>query len=70
MNRPDILNAVEPVIKGFEQLGTDYYIGGSIASSAYGMARATLDVDMVSDLRISICEENHCALSDEPLNNL
>ncbi|MBN1832701.1 MAG: hypothetical protein JW896_11385 [Deltaproteobacteria bacterium] len=52
MNRPDILRAVEPVIKAFEKLGIDYYIGGSIASSAYGMARASLDVDMVSNLKI------------------
>jgi hypothetical protein len=29
-----------------------YYIGGSIASSVYGMARATLDVDIVADLKV------------------
>ena len=52
MNRPDILSAVEPVIRAFEKIGIDYYIGGSVASSAYGLARATLDVDMVSDLKI------------------
>jgi hypothetical protein len=52
MKSPDIIAAVEPVIKTFEKLGVFYYIGGSIASSAYGLARATLDVDMVSDLKI------------------
>jgi hypothetical protein len=51
MENPDIIAAVEPVIKAFEKLGVFYYIGGSIASSAYGLARATLDVDMVSDLK-------------------
>lgn len=28
-----------------------YYIGGSVASSAHGIARASLDVDVVADLR-------------------
>jgi hypothetical protein len=31
-------------------LGISYHIGGSVASSAYGIARATLDVDLVADL--------------------
>jgi hypothetical protein len=51
MKNPDIVAAVEPVVKAFEKLGVPYYIGGSVASSAYGVARATLDVDMVSDLK-------------------
>jgi len=50
MKKPDILIAVEPVVKAFEKLGVPYYIGGSVASSAYGVARMTLDVDMVSVL--------------------
>ena len=45
MKIPDILIAVRPVIQAFEKLSIPYYIGGSIASSLYGMARATLDVD-------------------------
>lgn len=51
MKNPDIVAAVEPVVKAFEKLGVPYFIGGSVASSAYGVARATLDVDMVSDLK-------------------
>ena len=50
MKKPDILVALEPVANSFDKLGVAYYIGGSVASSAYGIARATLDVDMVSDL--------------------
>jgi hypothetical protein len=46
-----IRQALEPVIDAFEALGISYHIGGSIASSAYGVARATLDVDIVADLR-------------------
>jgi hypothetical protein len=51
MNNPDILIATEPVAEAFEKLGVLYYIGGSVASSAYGIARSTMDVDMVSDLK-------------------
>ena len=51
MKNPDIISAVIPVIEAFEKLGVLYYIGGSIASSSYGFARSTLDVDMVSDLK-------------------
>lgn len=50
MKNPDILAAIQPVADVFEQLGVKYYIGGSVASSAYGIARSTLDVDMVSNL--------------------
>jgi len=51
MNKPDIIAAVDPVVKAFEKLGVLYCIGGSVASSAYGVARATMDVDMVSNLK-------------------
>ena len=51
MKSPDIIAAIEPVVNAFEKLGVLYYIGGSVASSAYGIARATLDVDMVSNLK-------------------
>ena len=52
MNDSDILTAIKPVAEAFEKLGISYYIGGSLASSAYGIARSTLDVDIVSDLEI------------------
>jgi hypothetical protein len=52
MKTPDILLAVQPVIQAFEKMSIPYYIGGSIASSVYGMARATLDVDIVADLKV------------------
>lgn len=50
MKRPDILKSVMPVIKAFEKLGVKYYIAGSVASSVYGVARSTMDIDCVSDL--------------------
>ncbi len=51
MSTPAILLALEPVTDALEALGIDYQITGSVASSAYGIARATLDVDIVADLR-------------------
>ena len=50
MIKSDLIEAIEPVIDAFNKLGIQYYIGGSVASSAYGFARATMDVDMVSNL--------------------
>lgn len=54
MTAGDLFQAMEPVIEAFDGLGIRYRIGGSVASSAYGIARATLDIDLVADL-----EENH-----------
>lgn len=50
MSRPDLIAAIEPVIRAFDRLNVLYYIGGSVASSAYGIARATMDIDTVSNL--------------------
>lgn len=50
MKKPEILVALKPVVESFEKLGIDYYIGGSVASSVYGIARSTLDVDLVASI--------------------
>ncbi|MBC8229537.1 hypothetical protein H8E77_08325 [bacterium] len=50
MKKPDTVAALERVIEVFENLGIGYYIGGSIASSAYGIARATMDIDLIANL--------------------
>jgi hypothetical protein len=50
MQKNEIAAALEPVISAFDDLGLSYYIGGSIASSAYGIARSTLDIDLVLEL--------------------
>ncbi len=52
MSIPDIQAAISSLVDAFERLGVDYYIGGSVASSMYGLARATLDVDIVADLQL------------------
>lgn len=51
MQGNDALNAVMPVIAEFDRLGVPYYIGGSLASSAHGIMRATVDADLVADLK-------------------
>jgi hypothetical protein len=47
----EIIEAVEQFVKTLEQFNVAYYIGGSIASSVYGIARATMGVHMVSELK-------------------
>lgn len=47
MDSPDILLALQPIIECFDALHIPYQIGGSVASSAYGIPRTTLDVDLV-----------------------
>ena len=47
----DLVEAITPVVTVLEQLGVDYLIGGSVASSILGIPRATNDVDLVADLR-------------------
>lgn len=40
------------VIEALEQLDVPYLIGGSLASARYGAVRATMDADLVADLRL------------------
>ncbi len=51
-NVPDILAAITPIVDTLEELGVPYHIGGSVASSLYGLPRMTIDVDLVADLRL------------------
>src|SRR5579884_1042785 len=51
--QPDLYAAMQPVLDAFTQLGIRYFVGGSVASSVYGIPRATLDVDLVADLSFS-----------------
>ncbi|HOK67628.1 MAG TPA: hypothetical protein PK054_07325 [Anaerohalosphaeraceae bacterium] len=53
---------LEPLLRVFEMLGISYYIGGSLASSAYGIARATLDIGLVADIRMHQVEPLAAAL--------
>ena len=50
MNDFDPVELAALIAEAFEQLGVRYLLGGSLASTALGEPRATLDVDMVADL--------------------
>jgi len=52
MIEQDIIAALGPVVEVLEQLGIAYHVGGSVASSAHGIARTTLGVDLVADLQL------------------
>jgi hypothetical protein len=46
----DLLAALTPLVEVLEDLGVRFDVGGSLASSAHGMARSSLDVDLVAKL--------------------
>jgi hypothetical protein len=62
MQPGDALTALLPVIAAFDRLGVPYYVGGSVASSAHGFMRATVDADVVAEL-----ESRHVAALVEAL---
>jgi hypothetical protein len=51
MEKNEIVEALIPVINILDKLNISYFISGSLASSAYGLARATLDIDIVISLQ-------------------
>ena len=50
MTESDLVAALRPVTQAFDALGVRYFLGGSVASSAHGIARASLDADLVAAL--------------------
>ncbi len=46
----EAVTATVPVIEALVRLGARYYVGGSLASSAHGVPRSTIDADLVTDL--------------------
>lgn len=46
----DLLAAVARVVGVFDELGVDYLVGGSVASSVFGEPRQTVDADLVARL--------------------
>jgi hypothetical protein len=50
MTASDLVAAVRPVAAALEALGVQYYLTGSVASSAHGVARTSVDADIVAAL--------------------
>jgi hypothetical protein len=46
----DLRAALGPVLAALRGLGVRHYVGGSIASSAHGVPRASIDADIVAEL--------------------
>jgi hypothetical protein len=53
------------VVQMLERLGIPYAVGGSLASSLHGVMRATLDVDIVADMKLEHIPALIGALSQE-----
>lgn len=47
----DAVQVAQSLAEILEKLGIVYWIGGSMASSVYGLPRTTQDVDLVADLK-------------------
>lgn len=52
MTTPEPIAVTLLVIEALESLDVPYAIGGSLASTLYGIARSTLDSDLVADLKL------------------
>ena len=50
---PELISVALLVTKVLEDLDIPYLIGGSLASTAYGMIRTTQDVDIIADIKFS-----------------
>jgi hypothetical protein len=61
----DLGAALRPVVEALEHAGARYRIGGSVASSALGVPRSTLDVDLVTDLEARAIAGFVAALQDD-----
>jgi hypothetical protein len=48
---PEPITVTLQVTDALETSGVNYFIGGSLASAIYGISRATMDVDIIADLR-------------------
>ncbi|HVO13395.1 MAG TPA: hypothetical protein VMX54_21835 [Vicinamibacteria bacterium] len=51
MSDSELLSALTPVLRVLGDLGVRHYVGGSIASSAHGISRASVDADVIAELQ-------------------
>jgi len=61
----DAVVVAQTIAERLEKLGIVYWIGGSVASSIYGIPRSTQDVDFVAELKEEHVEELVAALEAE-----
>ncbi|MEJ2628616.1 MAG: hypothetical protein P8078_08685 [bacterium] len=53
MESANILPVLKSFIHVLDNLSISYYIGGSIASSVFGLPRSTMDIDIIADIQAS-----------------
>jgi len=61
----DLSDTLKFLAAALDQLGIPYLIGGSMASSARGIARATRDIDIVADIRLDQADRFAAALGPD-----
>jgi hypothetical protein len=61
----DAISITLRVTNALEKLGVSYFIGGSLASTFYGMVRTTQDSDIIADLKTEHIPLLMAALQDE-----
>ena len=62
---PAPILVVAKLARVFDDLGIRYVVGGSVASSIYGIPRATQDVDLVADIRLANIDALTSALAGD-----
>jgi hypothetical protein len=62
---PESVSVMMQVVNVFERLRIPYLIGGSMASALYGVARSTLDADMVAEIHLEQVSALVKALGDD-----
>ncbi len=62
---PEAVNVMMLVVDVFERLQIPYFIGGSMASALHGVARSTLDADMVAEIHLAQVEALVKTLGDD-----
>jgi hypothetical protein len=65
MSRSEISSAVQPLVRVFDAMGIRYFVSGSVAGSLYGMARATLDIDIAAAILPGMAGELVEVLQDD-----
>ncbi|HET7292631.1 MAG TPA: hypothetical protein VFM88_09410, partial [Vicinamibacteria bacterium] len=51
MTSADLFAALVPVLEALDALGVPCFVGGSVASSTHGVPRASIDADVVAEVR-------------------
>jgi hypothetical protein len=62
---PDPIEVTIKVTSVLEKLGVPYLIGGSLASTLYGMVRTTQDADIITEMRPEHIQPFVAALESE-----